>query len=119
MFKVTIEPLLETSDNLKVLSLRMEQEAETLKSVDAALRSLSYLDEQRRDIRKKLADLEEKQMQMSQMAQALSQIAECYKKSEERIETEYEQPKGMITAAEFDVSRFKNLFASLKRMEVI
>ncbi|MBS6645298.1 MAG: hypothetical protein KH366_17100 [Clostridiaceae bacterium] len=119
MFKVIIEPLLETSDNLRVLNLRLEQEAETLKSVDAALRSLSYLDEQRRDIRKRLAELDEKQMQLNQMAQALAHIAECYRKSEERIEAEYEQPKGLIAVAEFDVNKFKNLFASLKRMEVI
>lgn len=119
MFKVIIEPLLETCDNLKVLSLRLEQEAETLKSVEAALSSLSYLDEQRKDIRRQMAKLDEKQMQLVQMKQALSGIAECYGRSEERITKEYEQSAPLLSAVRLDFNSFRKMSVSLKRMEVI
>lgn len=119
MFKVIIQPLLETCDNLKMSGRRLELEAETLKSVESALSGLSYLDEQRRDIRKKLEELEEKRVQLNQMEQALSAIADCYGRTEERIAEEYEQPKIPFLSAEFDVNRFRDLAVSLKRMEVI
>lgn len=122
MFKVNTTPLKETSDNLKSMSRRLMQEADTLNSVAAALRELSYLDEQRALIRKKEAYLNDKQAQMNQMVQALLTIAAEYDRCEERIVDRYDNGAGaagnLFTGAVVKTD-FRLINARLKQMEVI
>lgn len=119
MFKVEIDPLLETCENLKVLSMRLEQETENLKSIASALYDLSYLEEQTESILKRQKRLNENEMQLGQMKQALANIAECYRRSEERVITEYESPKPPFTAEPLAGRDLRPFTARLKQLDII